>query len=261
MYNPGVNDKRYPAPLGAEIRTDGRASAADDELAASLREGLGVIRKRLWIIVLVAVVLVGAAVGLSLAQTPTYEASIKLLVGQQRGITETPADVMGLQQLTQTMAEGVSSRRVAMGTIQQEGLRMPPEVFLADHLSVEQINATQFIRVSYTDTDPQRAQRVANAVGEVFSKEIAEVNAASSDAVSVTLWDRAGLPEEPVSPNLLLNGLLALVAGLALGVGLAFLLEYLDDSWRSPEEVEQLTGVPIYGVIPTVQLFAGRKGE
>ena len=225
---------------------------AGDEPLLVLSEVLRVVWKRLWIILLVAVALVGAAVGLSLTPTPTYEASIRILVGQQRGIINNPADVMGLQQLTQTMAEGVSSRRVAEAVIQQEDLRMSPEEFVADHLSVEQVNATQFIQVAYTDTNPQRAQRVANAVGEVFSEEVAEVSP-RNNAITATVWEQAGLPTVPVSRNPLLSGLLALVVGSMLGVALAFLLEYLDDTWRSPEEVEQLTGVPVYGIIPNTQ--------
>jgi capsular polysaccharide biosynthesis protein len=182
------------------------------------------------------------------------------MVGQQNGIAGNPADVIGLQQLTQTMAEGVNSRRVAEGVIQQEKLSTTPEVFL-DRLSVEQINATQFIGVTYTDTKPRRAQRVADAVGEVFSKEIAGGEDESSDAISAKLWDRAAVPTEPASPTPLRNGLLALILGLMLGVGLAFLLEYLDDSWRSPEEVELLTGLPIYGVIPHIELSRAKRRD
>ena len=239
------------------MRPSMQAGASEDDPLLFFGELLGVIRKRLWIVLLVAVLLGGAAMGFSLTETPTYEASIKILVGQQRGITNTPADVMGLQQLTQTMAEGVTSRRVAEGVIRQEGLRMSPEVFLADHLRVEQVNATQFIQVAYTDTDPQRAQRVANAVGEMFSKEIAEVSP-NTNAITATVWEQAWVPKEPVSPNPLRNGLLALVVGSMLGVGLASLLEYLDDSWRSLEEVERLTEVPIYGIIPKTELSKGK---
>jgi capsular polysaccharide biosynthesis protein len=74
------------------------------------------------------------------------------------------------------------------------------------------------------------------------------------------------VPDEPVSPNPVRNGILALALGLMLGVGLAFLLEYLDDSWRSPEEVEHITGVPTFGTIPEYkalsgsEVFKGQKG-
>ena len=259
MHNPKENDKRHSVPLEAVTGSGMLAGTSEVEPLRFLSEVLGVFRRRLWMVLLVAVGLAGAAMAFGFTQTPTYEASIKILVGQQRGITQDPNYALGLPQLTQTMAEGVNSRRVAEGVIQQEGLHMTPEVFLADHLSVEQIGATQYIQVSYTDTNPQRAQRVADSVGEVFSKEIAEVSP-STNAISATVWDQAGMPGEPVSPNPLRNGLLALVVGLMLGVVLAFLLEYFDESWRSPEEAEQLIGVPIYGVIPHIQLSKSRKG-
>jgi capsular polysaccharide biosynthesis protein len=157
------------------------------------------------------------------------------------------------------MTDLAHSHRVAEAVIRQERLSTSSEDFLKN-LSVEQVPNTQDIEVAYTDTDPERAQRVVNAVGEVFSREVAEVSQ-STNAITATLWDRAAVPEEPVSPIPLLNGLLALLLGLMLGVGLAFLLEYLDDSWRSPEEVEQLTGVPTYGVIPTMAFSKDKEGQ
>jgi capsular polysaccharide biosynthesis protein len=46
-----------------------------------------------------------------------------------------------------------------------------------------------------------------------------------------------------------------------LGTGLAFLLEFMDDSWRSPAEAEQVSGVPTFGVIPPVTESARRGME
>ena len=89
----------------AELESDMSARTAEDEYFFSLRDVLLVIRRRLWVISVVAVVLAGAAIGFSMAQTPVYEASIKILVGQERGITQDPNYAMGLQQLTQTMTE------------------------------------------------------------------------------------------------------------------------------------------------------------
>jgi capsular polysaccharide biosynthesis protein len=258
LYDLKANGDRHPRPLEDQTTFGMRAGAAEDELSSSIKYGFHVIRKRLWVILVVSTVLVGIALGISFVQTPIYESSIKILVGQRSGIAGSPADVTGLQQLTQTMAEGLSSRRVAEGVIRREGLQMSPEDFL-DHLSVEQINATQFIQVTYTDTNPQRAQRVANTVGEVFSTEISRVSPGTT-TVSARVWDRAVAPKDPVSPYPLRNGLFALVIGLTFGIGLAYLLEYLDDSWRSAEEVEQLTRVPIYGVIPIIAHSTGKRG-
>lgn len=65
----------------------------------------------------------------------------------------------------------------------------------------------------------------------------------------ISIVDPAEIPLSPVSPNIVLNTLLAMVLGLTLSVGAAFLLEYLDDTIRSPEEVRALTGAPTLAAI------------
>jgi len=68
-------------------------------------------------------------------------------------------------------------------------------------------------------------------------------------------------PNVPVSPNPTRYVLLALAAGLMLGVGLSFLLEELDESWRSATEVERVSGVPTFGVIPEFETMRKGKGK
>jgi capsular polysaccharide biosynthesis protein len=119
-----------------------------------------------------------------------------------------------------------------------------------------------FIEVSYKDTDPQRAQQTANAIGEVFSEQVSKVSPSAS-ALTATVWEPAVLPEAPVSPDLPRNAALAMIAGLLLGVGLAFLLDRLDDSWDSPEEVERVSGIATFGAIPRFEVLrtVKEKGE
>jgi len=62
----------------------------------------------------------------------------------------------------------------------------------------------------------------------------------------------AGLPKDPVSPNMILLGALGLLAGLALGVAIAFLRERLDDSLRGRVDLEANLGAPVLAVIPKV---------
>jgi capsular exopolysaccharide synthesis family protein len=200
----------------------------------------------------------GAVLAFDLTQTPQYEASIKILVGQKRGITETPSDAIGLQQLTLTMAQAVSTRPVAEAVILQQDLQTTPEALLAE-LSVEQIPSTQFVEVSYKDPNPERARRVVNTVGEVFSEQVSAVSS-SANSITATVWEPAITPDEPVSPDPARDVLLAMALGLMLGVGLAFLLEYTDDTWSSPEEAEQISGVPTLAAIPEERVAKGKKG-
>src|SRR5581483_2556999 len=69
-------------------------------------------------------------------------------------------------------------------------------------------------------------------------------------ASDISVVDRAGVPGGPSSPQRMRGVLLALVAGLMGGVGLAFVLERLDNTLKDVEEVERYLGIPSLGVIP-----------
>jgi capsular polysaccharide biosynthesis protein len=243
-----------------------RETPQDEEYALSIhsiQELLQIIRRRIWVITLTAVLFAGAAVGYSLLQAPVYEASIKILVGGQQRDGNVAAnlgsDIMGLQQLTLTMAEAVDTRPVAEAVTQELNLQESPEDLLED-LSAEQVGNTQFIDVTYWDTSPGQAKRIVNTVGDKFSEQNLDVGPSAND-ITARVWERAATPQAPVSPKPLRNGLLALVVGGMLGVGLAFLLQHLDSSWRSPEEAQQISEVRTLGVIPSYKASKVKKGD
>lgn len=69
----------------------------------------------------------------------------------------------------------------------------------------------------------------------------------------------APLPSSPVSPNHVVNGSLGLLAGLALGVGVAFVRDRLSGRLRSVEDVEVHVGAPVLGSIPQVSAWRKRN--
>jgi capsular polysaccharide biosynthesis protein len=260
MDNLQLNGKSRATPMALGLTPDDTPKETyGGDLVLSHTDLIRIVRRRLWVIVLVGVIFAGVAAGFSFLQTPTYEASIKILIGQKQS-SDIPPDlgneVAGLQQLTGTMVEAVQTRPVAEGVIQRLDLSVSQKEFL-DNLRAEQIGTTSFINVLYTDTSPKRAQQIANAVGEVFSKQVSDASP-SANAITATVWEEAALPDSPVAPTPLRDVLLALALGLVLGAGLAYLLEYLDNSWESPDEVEAVSGVPTYGVIPS---FGARKSK
>jgi capsular polysaccharide biosynthesis protein len=184
------------------------------------------ILRRFRVILLVVLVFVGATLGVTFWQTPVYEASAKLVVGQKRGVpqdSDLVNNAAGLQDpLALLVVEAIDSRPVAEEVIQRLGLRMEHSE-LVDNLSVEP-EWSSFLQLSYKDIDPERAQWIVNTVGVVSSERIPEAIGRADDVV-VTMYEDASVPSSPVSPDPVRNAALALVLGLAAGIGLALLME------------------------------------
>lgn len=258
MYDAQLNGRAtseregYATKVSTEWRPEIHEEPSQTEELLSVRDVLQVLRRRWWIIALLALVFATAAIGLSFLRTPVYEASISVLVGQDQGlVSDNASEAQGLSQVTQTVAELAQTRTVASAVIEDMNLSVTPEEFL-ENLAVEQTAETQVVQLTYSHPDPEQAASIANTTGEVFSDQVSEVSA-EANAITTTVWERAATPSVPASPQPLRNGALALVLGLMVGVGVAFLLEQLDDSWRSPEEAEKVSGVPTFGVIRTFE--------
>jgi capsular polysaccharide biosynthesis protein len=228
-------------------------------LTSPVEKLLRTLLRRVSAIVLVMVVVTGATVGFSLLQPPTYEASVKILVGQERTeIANLGGEISGLQEVTLTGARAVSTMPVAQGVVEQLNLPEDSAQEVLKNVIVEPEPGTMFVNVTYRSSEPERAQLIANAIGQVVSQKISEVSL-GANAITATVWEPATLPENPVSPDPVRNSIIALVLGGLLGVLLAILLENVDNSWDSPEEVEEISGVPTFGVIPKFETLASNK--
>jgi uncharacterized protein involved in exopolysaccharide biosynthesis len=91
---------------------------------------------------------------------------------------------------------------------------------------------------------------------DVLLKRLKETSLTQGlDTNNVRLVEAAAAPRDPVRPQKLRNLALAVVLGLGLGVALAIVLDHLDDTVRTPEQVESTLEVPVLAVIP---IFADR---
>lgn len=219
------------------------------EETIDLREYFAIIKKKLWIIALIAsIAIVASGVVSFFVLKPIYQASTTLIVNTTT--SEDSSAVTGdqlnvTQKLAVTYGEIIKSRAVLEPVIEKLGLDITYEN-LSSQVSVSPVKDTQIIKISVQDINQNKARDIANQITEVFKDEAIRITKANS----VEVVDKAILPEKPIKPNKMMNVAIAAVLGVMIGLFVVFLIEYLDKKMKTPQDIETYLGLPILGVIP-----------
>ncbi len=83
--------------------------------------------------------------------------------------------------------------------------------------------------------------------------------AGNADNNNISIIDKAGVPYKKYKPNMKTNLIFGAILGLLLGMGAAFLREFMDDSVKNPDELERLTGLPVLGMLPALKSLSPRS--
>ncbi len=227
------------------------------EYEIDLKEIFGMLKKRwLMIVSITAAAVVIAGIISFFVLTPVYESSSTLLVSykQNQESIMTYNDLTMSQKLVNTYSEIIKSRSISEEVLKKLDLDLTAEE-LSEKISVSKVNDTEIIRVKVSDTDPEMAALIANTISDVFKKEIKNI----MEIDNVSTIDTAKAPESPVKPNKLMNVAIASVLGAMVSVGLVFVLELLDRTYKTPTDVERHLGLPIIGAIPDMELAKNTK--
>ncbi|WP_066175307.1 YveK family protein [Bacillus marinisedimentorum] len=224
------------------------------EETISLKEIFETLKKRfsiILVITLVAVLVSGIVSYFFL--TPVYQNSTQILVNKssQDQNMYNVTDVRTNLELINTYNVIIKSPAIldkVAGDL-DSGLTYDE---LNSKVTVQSENQSQVVTISAEDPDPQLAAAIANTTAQVFQKEIAEIM--NVDNVSILAEATVQENQSPVKPNPLLNIAIAMVVGLMAGVGLAFLLEYLDNTLKTEQDIEKALGLPVLGVITKIDL-------
>ena len=215
-------------------------------------EYLNIIKKRMLLIILVTI---GATVLSGVLSyfviTPTYKSDISVIIGKPENksqVSQGYNDVMMYQQLVKTYSEFVISRKVSENVIKALNLKIDPTE-LQKMVTVAPKGDTEFLTITVKSKDPKEAMNIANQL----AKSLKYVSNDVKKVDNVQLLDEALLPTEPASPNPKLNMAIAFFIGLMVSLGIAFLLEYLDNTVKTQEDIEKLTGIPVIGIIPLTE--------
>ena len=289
-------------------------------------DALRLARRWWWVLVLCPVLAAGGAYIFSSTITPLYQSEVRLLIdASQTSSGSNYNDLLAAERLTGTYSELVTTQAVMEETATRLNSDLTAEE-LRDIIVVSTVADTQLLSIAATDADPQRAARIANITGDVFTEEIQQQRLTISDpdndeltrnidevkaqldataariselearqdantqvvqteiqqqrtllstyqttygglleirqrlslaeaeaSVRVYVADPANAPTAPVSPRKMLNTALAGVLGLVVAAGLVTGLGYLDNTVKTPEDVQRLTGRAAIGLIPQLR--------
>ncbi|OFK11072.1 capsular biosynthesis protein CpsC [Streptococcus sp. HMSC073D05] len=208
--------------------------------------------KRKFSIVLVALVFAIAAFGYSafLAKKEYQSTSRIYVVSRQNQDNNalTNSDLQAGSYLVKDYREIILSQNVLSQAIEELKLDMTPAE-LSKKISVSVPTDTRILSITAKDGDPKEAARIANGLRNVAAEKIIAVTKVSD----VTTLDEAEVPQTPSSPNIRRNVLLGFIAGAGLMVVLMVVVEVLDDRVKRPEDVEELMGFTLLGVVPDIK--------
>ena len=219
-----------------------------EEQVISLSEIFDALKKR-WIMI-VAITLAATIVSgviTFFVIDPVYETSTKVFVGKEENdeAAYNTNDIQMYQKLLQTYAQTIKTKDLVSRAISSLSYDLEASNVVGA-LTVNPITDTQILQIKYQSKDPQEAKDVLKSVTDEFivtAKELVPNG-------NVRVIEEVELPENPVSPNKKMNIAIAFLLGLMVSVGIVFLLEYLDNTFKSREELEKTLELPIIGTIP-----------
>ncbi|MED4210527.1 Wzz/FepE/Etk N-terminal domain-containing protein [Priestia megaterium] len=223
------------------------------EETISLKELFQTLKKRLWLIALITIIaaIISAVISFFVI-TPIYESKTQILVNQTKSDQQlyTGNEVQTNVQLINTYNVIIKSPAILDRV--KEALNLDRSVEeLNNQITVSSATNSQVVEIAVQDPSPHVAAQIANKTAEVFKTEISKIM--KVDNVSVLSKAEVKDDVSPVKPQPLLNIAIALVVGLMVGVGIAFLLEYLDNTIKTEQDIETILELPVIGAITNIK--------
>lgn len=220
----------------------------NDEITIDLTELFMTLWSKAHIIILSGILLgLLAFVGTKLFITPMYTSTTKfyVLTKTTDSGNVTYSDLQTGSQLTKDYAELVKSRPVLEEVVSVLNLDMDTQE-LAGKITVTTPTDTRVMSINVEDAQPKQARDIADAVRQAVGIQIQEI----MDVDSVKTVEEANLPDSPSSPSVMRNTLIGAILGILISAGIIILVFMLDDTVKTPEDVETYLGLNVLASIP-----------
>jgi capsular exopolysaccharide synthesis family protein len=220
----------------------------------NLQDFIKLVRNRWVTVAVTTLIVVLATMVYTLLQTPQYEAKTRLFVSSTSG--KSTSDLYSGNRLSQdrvlSYTQLVMGETLAQRTIDRLDLDGTAKD-LSEKITAKSKPDTVLIDVAVRDSSPVLARDIANALSDEFvlmARELETPGLGEKPDARVVVEQRASVPEYPVVPSKKRNLALAIAFGGLLGLGLAFLRDLLDNTVKTQETLEEITGTGAVGYIP-----------
>lgn len=200
-----------------------------------LKEIYVILKRRLWIIVLFAMVITVLG-GFYTKYTTSY-----LYQSSTRVLIKASPEQM------KTLMVMVKDPAIMEKVISELELPKSPEG-LASQITVNSIDDSQVVLITVVDSEAANATMIANVTAKVFKEEIAKI----LKFKDLQLLKEAKENPYPINDNQVRFLIISMIVGIVIGVGFIFFLHSLDETIKNEEEIEEIIGLPVIGFIPKI---------
>jgi len=229
------------------------------EFELNLKDIINYLIKGIAFILAVTVVFtVGAFVISRYIIDPTYSASVKFYAsGQESNTTYLNYYRSVTPQYIEFLNVTEYYEQISQNLQEESGISITPKDLKKAVTFSSIIADTSSFYMTVETEDATLSYQIARAIAKTAPDRVGSFE--NVGALEVISYPQKN--DEPVSPSILRNTALGFILGLVLSCGLVVLRELLDNRIREPEEITELFGLPVFGVVPEFSEVNNQKGD
>ena len=227
----------------------------NEEMGVDLQRLVGEILRRIWIVVLAAIVgAAGSFLGTYYLITPLYESSAMFYVNNKSisvgsaSVSLESGDISAAKSLVDSYIVILKTRESLSDVIDYAGVKRSYGQ-LREMISAERVNSTEIFEVVVTSPDPAEAERIADAIAHILPKRISSI----IEGTSAKVVDHAVTPSRPSSPNYTVNTMVGFLMGFFLSVCAIALWAIFDITIRTEEDITGSCQIPVLAAVPDME--------
>lgn len=232
-----------------------------NEIEIDVRSLFATILNRLFVIILIGILVGGMAfVYTKFFISPQYVATTKVYILSKQDPNQktlTTSDIAFASYLAKDYETLLTTRPVLQEVKKELNLDMSTDA-LEKMITVNVETDTRIMEISVTNTDPKLAKKIADKVREVANERLKVIMDGLEPVRSV---DEAELPTTPASPNVKRNTMMGFIAGFGISLLVVIILFILDDTIKTPDDIEKRLGVSVLAAIPLKSEESSRRSS